>query len=86
MMSNRDASHGCGFVRRVLAVGEMDIAVDGSGDLDWRLTRRSDVVEMMRGSDAVEVFVIMTEMADALAFFGDVDWSLARRSRALEMR
>ena len=25
-------------------------------------------------SDSVEVFVIMTQMADALACFGEVDW------------
>ena len=43
---NRDATVGWSFVRRGLAVGEMDIISRGEG-LDWRLMLGSDAAEMI---------------------------------------
>jgi len=52
---------------------------------DWRFMGGSDAAKMI-WLRLVEVFVIMTEMADALACSGDVECRLARRNVILEMR
>jgi hypothetical protein len=79
------ASDDWGFVRRVLAVGEIDITIDRGAGLDCRLIRGSDAAEVIR-LRLVKVFVITMEIADVLACAGDVECRLTRRSGALEMR
>jgi hypothetical protein len=57
----------------------------GRGEgLDWISMGGPDAVEMI-WLRLVEVFVITTEMADALACSGDEECRLVRRSVSLEM-
>jgi hypothetical protein len=72
-------------VGALFVVDRMDIIIGRADGPDWRLMRRSDAAEMI-WIRLVEVFAIMTEIADTLACSEDVECRLARRSGVFEMR